>query len=224
MYTFGTWNAGLTATDIGPDAAGTKPTNNRTNYYIKKFVFMGWRPSVSSPATAPHSKFLIRWTQMLLTFAEAANKVVGPTNAAKYGMSAQTAIQYIRGRKTYDNTNGIGAGIPPAAPDAYLAAEAAAGADRFDALVRNERRIELCFEGTRFYDLRRWTTDSDWQTVINIPVHAAYITKTSATPTFTYSTSVVESRNFPSPYNPIPYSEMLRMSKLVQNEGWTSWN
>ena len=27
-------------------------------------------------------------------------------------------------------------------------------------LVRNERRIELCFEGQRFYDLRRWATDA----------------------------------------------------------------
>jgi hypothetical protein len=222
MYTFGTWNVGLTPTDIGADAAGTKPTNNRTNYYIKKFVFMGWNPTASSPATAPHSKFLIRWAQMLLTFAEAANKVVGPTNTAKYGMSAQTAIQYLRGRKTYDNTNGFGPAVP-AAPDAYLAAQAADPA-LFEALVKNERRIELCFEGTRFYDLRRWTTDADWETVINKPVHAAYITKTSATPTFTYATSEVETRNFPSPYNPIPYSEMLRMSKLVQNEGWTSWN
>ncbi|MGV8094982.1 MAG: RagB/SusD family nutrient uptake outer membrane protein [Mangrovibacterium sp.] len=23
-------------------------------------------------------------------------------------------------------------------------------------LIRNERRLELCFEGTRFWDLRRW--------------------------------------------------------------------
>jgi starch-binding outer membrane protein, SusD/RagB family len=221
MYTFENWNAPT----AGKDAAGTKDNNSRTNYHIKKYVFMGLNWSDPSPSTAPHSKFIIRWAHMLLTFAEAANKVVGPTNAAKYGMSAETAIQYLRARKTYDNANGLCTAVP-GAPDAYLAAQAAAGADAFDALIKNERRIETCFEGIRFYDLRRWTTDADWKSVINKAVHGAYITQVPGTPvTYTYNLNyVVEERNFPSPYNPIPYSEMLRMSKLIQNEGWPSWN
>jgi starch-binding outer membrane protein, SusD/RagB family len=232
MYTFGMWNPGLNATDVGADAAGSKSTNTRSNYYIKKYVFMGWSPTAASPATAAHSKFLIRWGHMLLTFAEAANKVDGPNGVAKYGMSARTAIQYLRARKTYDNTNGLCPAVP-GAPDAYLVAQAAAGADAFDAVIRNERRLETCFEGTRFYDLRRWTTGVDkgqgnWEAMINTPVHKPLITKTSATPTFTYDLSYstgneIETRNFPSPYNPIPYSEMLRMDKLIQNKGWTSW-
>jgi hypothetical protein len=45
MYTFSNWNAGLTSTDIGADAAGNKSTNSRTNYHIKKYVFMGWNPT-----------------------------------------------------------------------------------------------------------------------------------------------------------------------------------
>jgi starch-binding outer membrane protein, SusD/RagB family len=218
LYTFNNWNAGLTSTDIGSDAAGTKSTVSRTNYHIKKFVFMGWDPTASSPATANHSKFLIRWTHMVLTFAEAANHVTKDPNVALYGMTPKAAIKMLRVRKTYDNTNGM------SATDPYLDAQTTEAA--FDALVRNERRIETCFEGTRFYDLRRWTTDADWQSVINQPVHGAYITKTSASPlTFSYNLAwEVEKREFPSPYNPIPYNEMLRMSKLVQNEGWSSWN
>ena len=42
--------------------------------------------------------------------------------------------------------------------DPYLVEVAAAGEVPFDAFVKNERRIETCFEGMRFYDLRRWTT------------------------------------------------------------------
>ena len=222
MYTFENWNAGPT---IGKDAANTKSDNTRTNYYIKKFVFMGYNPTDNPVSSVTHSKFIFRWTQMVLTFAEAANKVVGPLDATKYGMSARTAIQYLRARKTYDNANGLGP-LVPAAPDSYLTAQAAAGPDAFDALVRNERRIETCFEGTRFYDLRRWTTDANWENVLNSSVHGAYITQVPGTPvTYTYDLNyLVEERNFPSPYNPIPYSEMLRMSKLVQNEGWPSWN
>ena len=223
MYTFENWDAGPNGP--GKDAAGTKPSNSRTNYHVKKFIFMGLNWADGTKANRqPHSKFLIRWTHMLLTFAEAANKVVGPTDAAKYGMSAQTAIQYLRARKTYDNKNGISAAVP-GAPDAYLAAVAAAGPAEFDAFVRNERRIETCFEGMRFYDLRRWTTDADWATVINAPVHGAGITQnTDLTFTYELENRVVATRSFPSPYNPIPYDEMLRMDKLVQNEGWDTWN
>ena len=217
MYTFGNWNTGLTPTDIGADAAGTKPTNSQTNYHIKKFIFMGWNPTASSPATAPHSKFIIRWSHMVLAFAEAANHVTHNPATALYGMTPKDAIKMLRVRKTYDNTNGL-----PAA-DPYLDSQSTESS--FDALVRNERRIETCFEGTRFYDLRRWTTDATWKSVINQPVHGANITKTSATPTFTYDLNFeIEKRNFPSPYNPIPFNEIMRMSKLVQNEGWQSWN
>ncbi|MGQ9620006.1 MAG: RagB/SusD family nutrient uptake outer membrane protein [Bacteroidales bacterium] len=214
MYTFENWSNG------GKDAAGLKPTNSLTNYHIKKFVFMGLNWSDASISRQPHSKFYIRWAHMLLVFAEAANKVVGPTNDTRYGMSAQTAIQYLRARKTYDNANGI---LPPnpMAPDPYLAEVAAAGADAFDALVRNERRIETCFEGMRFFDLRRWTTDL---TDLNKTVHGVSITQNPDL-SFTYEMNKeVEKRSFSSAYLPIPYSEMLKMSKLVQNEGWDGWN
>jgi len=157
MYTFENWNAPTP----GKDAMGTKSDNNVTNYYIKKYVYMGWNPTASSPATITHSKFIIRWAHMVLTFAEAANQVVGPTDATKYGMSAQTAIQYLRYRKTYDGAAGVCLVAPPAVPtaaqDPYLIAQAAAGKAAFDVLIRNERRIETCFEGLRFYDLRRWS-------------------------------------------------------------------
>ena len=55
MYTFENWNAGPT---IGKDAAGTKSNNTVTNYYIKKFIFMGYNPTAASPASTTHSKFI----------------------------------------------------------------------------------------------------------------------------------------------------------------------
>jgi len=221
MYTFENWNDGPNGP--GKDAYGVKLTNSLTNYHIKKFIFAGLNWSDASINRQPHYRYLIRWEQMLLTFAEAANKVVGPLDATRYGMSARTAIQYLRARKTYDNANGLSPAVP-GAPDAYLQEVANAGPDAFDALVRNERRITMCFEGVRFYDLRRWTTDADWQTVINQPVHGVTITQNSDL-SFTYDfTYVADQRKFPSPYNPIPYNEILRMSNLEQNEGWTSWN
>lgn len=221
MYIFENWNDGPNGP--GKDAYGVKPTNSLTNYHIKKFIFAGLNWSDASINRQPHYRYLIRWEQMLLTFAEAANKVVGPLDATKYGMSARTAIQYLRARKTYDGANGLSPAVP-GAPDAYLQEVANAGPEAFDALVRNERRITMCFEGVRFYDLRRWTTDADWQSVINQPVHGVTITQNTDL-SFTYDfTYVADQRKFPSPYNPIPYNEILRMSNLEQNEGWTSWN
>lgn len=221
MYTFENWNSGPAG--AGKDAYGVKPTNSLTNYHIKKYIFMGLNWSDGTINRQPHFRYLIRWEHMLLAFAEAANKVVGPTDAVKYGISARTAIQYLRARKTYDGATGISLAVPGAA-DAYLTEVAAAGATAFDALVKNERRITTCFEGIRFYDLRRWTTDADWQTVINQPVHGVTIVQNPDL-SFTYDFGYeADKRTFPSPYNPIPYSEMLRMPKLIQNEGWTTWN
>ena len=204
MYTFENW---------GKDAAGTSSENSRTNYHIKKFVWMGLNWSDGSINRQPHSKFYFRWAHMVLTFAEAANHVVGPLDEAKYGLSAKEAMAYLRSRKTYDDANGF-------ETDPYLDEVAAAGVNAFDNFVRNERRIETCFEGIRFYDLRRWYNTT---TELNKPVHGVVVQK-NEDGSFNYSlNNEVENRAFPSAYIPIPYQEMLRMSSLVQNEGWDSW-
>jgi starch-binding outer membrane protein, SusD/RagB family len=215
MYTFENWANG------GKDAAGFISNNSLTNYHIKKMVFMGLNWSDNVINRQPHAKFFIRWAHMCLIFAEAANQVAGPLDAARYGISAKTAIQYLRARTTPDGAAGISPAVPGAA-DAYLTEVANAGKTQFDVLVRNERRIETCFEGMRFYDLRRWTTDLS---ELNKGVHGAGVTRNADGVTFTYNLNYeVEKRSFSSAYLPIPYSEILRMSNLVQNEGWEGWN
>ncbi|MCE1199471.1 MAG: RagB/SusD family nutrient uptake outer membrane protein [Marinilabiliales bacterium] len=205
MYTIENWNNG------GKDAAGVKATNCLTNYYIKKMVYMGLNWADASITRTNHTKMFIRWTHMVLNFAEAANKVVGPNDATKYGLSAKAAMQYIRTRKTYD-------GASMYATDPYLS-EVAGDPAKFDSFVRDERRIETCFEGMRFFDLRRWSTTL---AELNKSVHMVDITNNAGT--FTYDfTKVAEDRKFSSAYLPIPYVEILRMSKLEQNEGWDGW-
>lgn len=208
MYTFENWSNG------GKDAAGVKSTNSLTNYYIKKNVYMGLNWADASISRVSHTKMFFRWTHMVLNFAEAANKVVGPTDATKYGLSAKAALAYIRNRPTYD-----GAALYTTATDLFLT-ESSADAVKFNDFVKNERRIETSFEGMRFYDLRRWSTGlAD----LNKSVHRAEIVK-NADGSFTYDfTKEAEVRAYKSAYLPIPYVEILRMSKLEQNEGWDGW-
>ena len=204
-YSFQCWTG-------GKDEAEVSATNTRTNYYIKKFVYMGLNWSDSSIGRMPHSKFLIRWTHMVLCFAEAANHVSGP-NGSVDGLTAKEAISWLRSRKTYDGDDGI-------ETDPYLDQVATMGEKAFDAFLRNERRIETAFEGEWFWDLRRWSNDL---TALNKTIYRPTITRVDADNfTYDYST-VVEERSFSSAYLPIPYKEMLNVPGLVQNEGWESW-
>lgn len=205
VYTFESWIG-------GKDAAGISSKNSRTNYYIKKFVFMGLNWSDNTINRQPHSKFFIRWAHMCLAFAEAANHCVGPTGTID-GLSAKEAISYLRNRNTYDDATGL-------TTDLYLDQIVQEGETPFDRFVRNERRIETCFEGSWFFDLRRWTTSLG---ELNKPVHGASIVR-SQNGTFTYELNVaVDNRSFSSAFLPIPYKEAMTLKTLEQNEGWDAW-
>ena len=186
------------------------PYNSPTNYYVRKFLYSEWNKSDLTVQTASRSVVLMRWTQMCLAFAEAANRVAGPLDATRFGYSARQALGFLRSRTTSDGKPG-----PGAVADPYLDACAAAGKQAFETLVRNERRIELCFEGERFFDLRRWSEDVS---ALNGTVRKAVVGEG------TYGCEPVENRVFASRWLPIPATEMRRSPKLVQNEGWTAWN
>ncbi len=213
IYTFETWEPDAQGLNGGKDIAGVG-NNVRTNIYVKKFCYgINWK--TSSFARRPRCRLNIRFAHMAFTFAEAANQVVGP-NGTLYGYSPKNVIGTSRAMKTYEDK----AGIP--APDTYLNNVATAGKDAFYDLIKNEKRIEFCFEGERFHDMARWTNDTEFKSLYNKPVHGIKTTKTGTA--FTYDlTWEVETRAYNSAYMPIPYDEILRMSKLVQNEGWDKW-
>ncbi len=204
MYTFDT-------TVEGKDAPGLS-NNSVTGYYLKKFLYSGWNASDMTIQKMPRAVFFITWRDMCLAFAEAANRVVGPTDAS-YGLTAKEAIAYLRNRQTTDGAAGLGSKGDP-----YLD-ECAQNREAFEALVRNERRIETCFEGKRLYDLARWDTPAN---EMNTPVHAMIITRNEDN-SLSYRKEIVYERNYSSIFLPIPYHEVIRASSLEQNEGWNSW-
>jgi hypothetical protein len=207
-YTFENWE---NPNDMGKDAAG-KNSVSRTNYHIKKFLSKKVNFTQQPVTSQPHSRFYYRWAHMVLNYAEAINQLDGPTSAARYGLSARDAIKYLRTRKTYDNATLF-------TTDPYLDVVANLGRVDFNEFVKNERRLETCFEGIRFFDLRRWSTTLE---AINTPVYKAVVIRNDDG-TFTYDKAVVENRVYNSLYLPIPYNEILKMDKLIQNEGWESW-
>lgn len=175
---------------------------------------MGLNWSDATVKKMPHSRFYIRWAHMVLNFAEAANEIGGPNHPID-GLSAKEAMKYLRTRKTYDGKELY------TDDDPYLDEVATMGKDQFRKFIQNERRLETCFEGMRFYDLRRWSKDGSIE-MLNQPVYKAKILK-NAENTFDYDKDVVENRIYTSPYLPLPYDDILRMDKLEQNKGWDNW-
>lgn len=166
-----------------------------TGYYLKKFLNTAVRIDPATPEVGSDKFYTYaRYTEVLLIFAEAANELGGP-DAVVGGYSARQVINAIRARAGINNT-------------AYVDGLDQAGMRQ---LIRNERRIELAFEGHRFWDIRRWSLTE----TMNESIYGMSITDTD------YNTFRVEGRNYSdfTIYGPIPYNETLKYD-IVQNQGW----
>lgn len=177
------------------DAVNILPTSTRTGYYMRKLLREDVNANPSSSSTQKHYPVHIRYTEMFLICAEAANEAWGPDGTSAHGFSARSLIEAIRKR----------AGI--AQPDVYLASVTTKEGMR--ALIRNERRLELCFEGFRFWDIRRWKEN------LTEPAKGVTINNN------VFSIQNVENRQYSDNmyYGPIPLTEALK-ANLLQNKGW----
>jgi SusD family. len=178
------------------DGLNTVSTSTRTGYYMRKLLREDVNLNPNNTTSQTHYVPRIRYTEIFLDYAEAANETWGPDGKGTHGYSARDVIAAIRKR----------AGL--AQPDNYLASITTTADMR--TLIHNERRLELCFEGFRFWDLRRWKE--------NIKASANGVT-IDASGNISYGT--VETRAY-SDYmywGPLPYNEVLKWN-LVQNAGW----
>lgn len=185
------------------DGVNDRNTSTRTGYYLKKFL----RDDVSIPpnqnSNQPHYLPYFRIDEVILNFAEAANEVWGAdVPVPGVGFSAVNAISKLR----FFMSGG----------DLYLNSVAANDDAIMRDLIRNERRIQLCFEGFRFWDLRRWKS-----TDLNTDVRGVkpYLDGSN----IVYEPiNQVEARDFSAypVYGPIPYNETLKYDNIRQNDGW----
>jgi starch-binding outer membrane protein, SusD/RagB family len=180
----------------------TKSNVSRTGYYLKKFLNVNL--NLVENQSAQRSWIIYRYADILLNYAEAMNEAFGPDNNNGYSMTAREAVNRVRSR-----------------PGVLMPAVVAATADEMREKIKHERRIELAFEGHRYWDLIRW---KDAEIALNTTITGVIPSILDDLTTFTYEVVDVESRVFDASkmyFFPIPWSEVSKSKGVLhQNPGW----
>lgn len=181
----------------GSPISGATPTG----YYLKKYLdaSVDLRPDYST--SKRHSWITYRLGEFYLNYAEAVFNYLESADAtsAEFTLSARDAVNVIRQR------SGVGM------PDFPLALTN----QEFEKKYKNERMVELAFEGHRFWDIRRWKDGDVLKTITNMKISKV------SDEEYTY-TRVVKERSWNDKMYlfPIPDSERRKNTNLTQNSGW----
>ena len=185
-----------------------------TGYYVRKFTAIHANGQNIMTGACSQARPLLRYTEVLLNYAEAANEYYGPSheeNVAGMVISPLAVLKKIReaaGIDAGDDGNyGLNADYLLSNKDAMRLA------------IHMERRLELAFEGHRFYDVRRWMLYGNPTSSISWMMRGFEVTKDAATGTRTgriFDARQHVFRNAMYLY-PIPYKETVKSPDLVQN-------
>jgi len=107
-----------------------------TGYGQKKYTSYSDDETIPLVDRAAPNVIMIRYAEVLLTYAEARNEASGPDD------SVYDAVNLVRGR-TGVNMPALPAGLTK---------------ERMREAIRLERRVELALEGLYYYDVLRWKT------------------------------------------------------------------
>ncbi|MGE7773278.1 RagB/SusD family nutrient uptake outer membrane protein [Chitinophaga sp. NPDC101104] len=199
----GTYSAIYTYFMAPNDGMGSDPSGyaTRTGAYVRKLLDEN---VTGSQGSTEHNYPLIRYAEILLNLAEAENEIGGPSEAVF------SILRDIRRRAGIQPGTGGNFGIP-----------VTANKDALRDFILNERRIELAFEGHRFWDNRRTKiaefTDGSPE---GKPFYATKITGTEGN--WKYELIEQEKRFFRPEmyYVPLPQTQINTETNLVQNPGW----
>lgn len=188
----------------GPDgfAAKTGRDYSSTGFICIKYVPRNIQANLSTNFNLP----MWRYTELLLNYIEAAFEYDVAKGIDPLGNGQLFAYwKQIRDRvgiadvKAAYNTAGITLTVP-----------------KLRELIHRERRIELAFEGHRFYDNRRWL-DAERE---GGPKRGFNILKSGNDfwdPNYVFETRVFNTKNY---FQPIPQSEIDKNPLLSQNPLW----
>nr|WP_199156424.1 RagB/SusD family nutrient uptake outer membrane protein [Pedobacter sp. ASV2] len=190
----------------GKDGLNLNVNATKTGYYMRKYL----SESASWAGTAASVRrpwIFFRYAEVLLNYAEALNEAQGAGQVTEI-LRVLNMIRDRTGVKMplLQSTN-------PTA-NAYVAPTK----EELRKRIHNERRVELCFEEHRFYDVRR---SKEGETTFNKPVTGMRIVQLTPT-TYSYTPFTVENRTF-TPKNylyPISQNELNKAPALGQNAGY----
>ena len=174
---------------------GTDDVGN-TGYYFKKKI-NPLKPR--GGAQSGQNYVYYRYAEVLLNYAEAQNEAAGPD------ASVYSAVNQIRRRSSLPD---LPAGL---------------GQAEMRAAIHRERRVELCFESKRFYDIIRWKIAQD---VLNKDLHGMMITNSSPNDNSGRWVYQVIGLNHPHVFtqkmylNPVPQTVIDQNRRIVQNPGY----
>ncbi|UII19558.1 RagB/SusD family nutrient uptake outer membrane protein [Fulvivirga ligni] len=165
-------------------------TGTPTGYYTNKMLH---REIVANYwIGGPQSRPLIRYAEVLLNFAEATNEFSGPIS------EVYQAVEAVRER----------AGLDPFILPAGLSKEA------MREVIHHERRVELAFEGFRFWDVRRWMIAEETQANTMTGMEVKRNGEAVSYNKFNVRKHIFRDALY---YWPIPQSEVGKSPEMLQN-------
>ena len=198
-----------TAKNRAGQAQGKLGTNSytTTGYWTKKLVSVTYEVTQSGYTTERFPWPEMRLTDLYLLYAEALNEKDDANNR-------ELAISYLDQIRARAGLKGIKESWDTYSkyPNRYKTQEG------LREIIQRERAIELMFEGSRFWDLRRWKTANK---VLNEKIHGWNFE--GETPAEYYSQRTLYTLKFIAPRDyfwPIHQNDLVVNPKLVQNPGW----
>ena len=162
-------------------------------YNLKKWI--DYDIDKSNPNTGTINMILIRYADVLLMFAEAKIEL------NELDQSVYDAINQVRGRPTVE--------MPPITTGKTQA--------ELRNIVRNERAVELAFEGLRLYDMNRWKIGAEKAGL----VHGMYYQATGSSNWILWNNGFVRKFRADRDYLwPIPQQEIEINDKITQNPNY----
>lgn len=173
-----------------PSGQDAVHTGTPTGYYINKMLHR--QCAANYFIDVNQARPLIRYAEVLLNYAEAKNEYSGPS-AEIYG--ALEAIRECAGMNPFNLPAGL-------------------SKDEMREVIRHERRIELAFEGFRFWDVRRWMiaeeTENKTMTGMEVIRDGNNVTYNR----FNVRKHIFRKATY---FWPIPYKEVAKSPELIQN-------
>ena len=176
-----------------------------TGYFVKKLINPNSALNTNTMLAYYEYPFpIIRLADVFLLYAEALNEVKSTPDAEVYEY-----IDMVRERAGLDGVVESWANYS-SQPDKPTTKEG------MREIIKQERLIELAFEGQRFWDLRRW---KDAENYMNQPIRGWNING-AGLGFYNVTTIFTPSYDFNDYLWPIREEEIVKNPNLVQNPGW----